>query len=106
VVPKRKEGFGDIAFSTKIMEFMAMGVPVLASRTRIDEFYFNVGLVEFFESGDAGDMAEKILRLIEHPERLAELWRNSGAFIAQNNWAVKQQEYFELVDGLVGARPR
>lgn len=109
VVPKRKEGFGDIAFSTKIMEFMAMGVPVLASRTRIDEFYFGGGptggLVEFFESGDARDMAAKILLLIEEPERVAELRRHSSAFIAQNNWTVKQEEYFELVDGLVGARP-
>lgn len=106
VVPKRKEGFGDIAFSTKIMEFMAMGVPVLASRTRIDEFYFNGGLVEFFESGDAGDMAARISGLIERPERVAELRRNSVEFIDANNWTVKQDEYFALVDGLAGKTRR
>jgi glycosyltransferase involved in cell wall biosynthesis len=106
VVPKRKEGFGDIAFSTKIMEFMAMGVPVLASRTRIDEFYFGDGLVEFFESGNAEDLAEKILALIEAPGRVAELRRKTADYIAKNNWAVKQEEYFALVDGIVGkARP-
>jgi len=102
VVPKRKEGFGDIAFSTKIMEFMAMGVPVLASRTRIDEFYFSGRLVEFFESGNPADMAAKILRLIEQPERIAELRGNSAGFIAANNWTVKQEEYFALVDRVVG----
>jgi glycosyltransferase involved in cell wall biosynthesis len=101
VVPKRKEGFGDIAFSTKIMEFMAMGVPVLASRTRIDEFYFGDRLVEFFESGNAAEMAEKTLGLMAAPERVAELRRNSGEFIAKNDWAVKQEEYFALVDGIV-----
>ncbi len=31
VVPKRAEGFGNEAFSTKILEFMACGVPVLVS---------------------------------------------------------------------------
>ncbi|HWG21591.1 MAG TPA: glycosyltransferase family 4 protein [Terracidiphilus sp.] len=102
VVPKRKEGFGDIAFSTKIMEFMAMGVPVLASRTRIDEFYFNDRLVEFFTSGDAAEMAAKILHLMEQPERLAALRRNCSEFIAGNNWNVKQEEYFALVDCVVG----
>jgi glycosyltransferase involved in cell wall biosynthesis len=102
VVPKRKEGFGDIAFSTKIMEFMAMGVPVLASRTRIDEFYFGDRLVEFFESGNAADLAEKILSLIGTPERVAQLRADSAEFIAQNNWTVKQEEYFALVDGVVG----
>jgi glycosyltransferase involved in cell wall biosynthesis len=104
VVPKRKEGFGDIAFSTKIMEFMAMGVPVLASRTRIDEFYFNNGLVEFFESGNATDMQEKILSLIANPGRVAELRRNSAEFIAANNWTVKQGEYFALLDKVLAKR--
>ena len=102
VVPKRKEGFGDIAFSTKIMEFMAMGVPVLASRTRIDEFYFGNGLVEFFESGNAADLAEKIMSLMQHGRRVGELRSRSAEFIAENNWTVKQQEYFGLVDRLVG----
>jgi glycosyltransferase involved in cell wall biosynthesis len=36
VVPKRNDPFGDEAFSTKILEFMAMGVPVIVSETRID----------------------------------------------------------------------
>ena len=36
VVPKRSEGFGNEAFSTKTLEFMACGVPVIVSRTRID----------------------------------------------------------------------
>jgi glycosyltransferase involved in cell wall biosynthesis len=102
VVPKRKEGFGDIAFSTKIMEFMAVGVPVLATRTRIDEFYFNDRLVQFFESGNAPEMADKILELIESPQRMAELRRNCSEFIAANNWNEKQEEYFALVDSLIG----
>jgi glycosyltransferase involved in cell wall biosynthesis len=104
VVPKRSEGFGNIAFSTKIMEFMAMGVPVIASRTRIDEFYFNERLVEFFESDNAHDLAEKILHLMEDPARVTELRRAGAEFIATNNWAVKQREYFELVDRLTARR--
>lgn len=101
VVPKRGEGFGSIAFSTKIMEFMAKGVPVIASRTPIDEFYFNDRLVEFFESGNAEDLARTILRLIEAPDRLAALRQAGSEFIAVNNWDVKQKEYLALVDGLV-----
>ena len=104
VVPKRVEGFGSIAFSTKIMEFMAMGVPVIASRTPIDEFYFNDRLVEFFESGNAEDLAGKIVHLMEAPERVAAMRQAASEFIAVNNWEVKQKEYFALVDRLVGVR--
>ena len=101
IVPKRGEGFGGIAFSTKIMEFLSMGVPVVVSRTPIDEFYFNDQLVEFFESGNAQDLAAKILHLMETPERLAALRRAGSEFIASNNWDIKKREYFALVDRLV-----
>ena len=69
VVPKRKDSFGNEAFSTKILEFMAMNVPVVASRTRIDEYYFSDRMVQFFESDNAEDLAVKILDLMENPDR-------------------------------------
>lgn len=102
VVPKRSDSFGNEAFSTKIMEFMAMGAPVLAARTRIDEYYFNDDLVQFFESGDARDLAAKIAMLIEDAARREHLRSHCAEFIAHNNWDVRKQEYFGLVDGLMG----
>ena len=104
VVPKRKDSFGNEAFSTKIMEFMAMNVPVIASRTRIDEYYFSEQLVQFFESGSAEDLAAKVLDLMQNPSRRAALCERSTEFIAQNNWDVKKHEYLELVDRLMVAR--
>lgn len=101
VVPKRSDTFGNEAFSTKIMEFMAMGVPVLAARTRIDQHYFNNDLVEFFESGNARDLAAKIEFLVNRPDRREQLSAACSTFIAQNNWDVRKQEYLEIIDRLV-----
>jgi len=47
-------------------------------------------------------MTDKILELSENPQRMAELRRNCSEFIAANNWNVKQEEYFALVDALAG----
>jgi glycosyltransferase involved in cell wall biosynthesis len=105
VVPKRKDSFGNEAFSTKIMEFMAMNVPVVASRTRIDEYYFNEHLVQFFEPGNVSDLAERIFQLMQDPDRRRELCRNGAAFIVDNNWSVKKEEYFALVDRLSTSTP-
>jgi glycosyltransferase involved in cell wall biosynthesis len=102
VVPKRKDSFGNEAFSTKIMEFMAMNVPVIASRTLIDEYYFSEHMVQFFEPGSAEDLAVKVLDLMQNPARRAALCRRSTEFIAQNNWEVRKHEYLDLVDGLMG----
>jgi glycosyltransferase involved in cell wall biosynthesis len=106
VVPKRKDSFGNDAFSTKILEFMAAGVPVLASNTRIDQYYFNRQLVEFFESDNVDDLAAKILALIGNPARRAALRENGAHYIRKNNWEVKRHEYLDLVDRLVVTRKK
>ena len=100
IVPKINDSFGGEAFSTKIMEFMAMNVPVIASRTRVDEYYFTDKMVQFFESGSAHDLAAKILCLVRSPEQRSALCESSTEFIAHNSWDVKKQEYLDLVDRL------
>lgn len=101
IVPKRSDCFGNEAFSTKIMEFMAMGVPVVASKTRIDQYYFNDRLVRFFESGNIEDLAAKVLELAKDPAMCDHLRQDAWEFIKQNNWDVRKSEYLELVDRLV-----
>ncbi len=100
VVPKRAVSFGNEAFSTKILEFMAIGIPVLVSNTRIDRFYFNDSQVMFFNSEDVDDMALKMETLINNAQLRSRLVENSEAYISENNWDVKQSEYFELIRSL------
>lgn len=101
VVPKRSDSFGNEAFSTKIMEFMAMGVPVIASRTRVDQYYFNENIVEFFDSNSVDDLAARILTLRNSTSRRNELRERSSQFIRVNNWDVKSHEYFQVLDRLL-----
>ncbi|GGA59901.1 glycosyltransferase WbuB [Edaphobacter acidisoli] len=101
IEPKRKRSFGNEALSTKILEFMAVGVPVLASNTRINRMYFEDGLIGFFESEDIDDLAAGILRLIEQPACASAMRERGLKFIEENNWNIKKHEYLDLVDGLV-----
>lgn len=100
VVPKRKDSFGNEAFSTKIMEFMSMNVPVVVSRTKIDEYYFDSSLVEFFDSGNSQDLADKVLDLIRNPVKRNALRDQATEFIRHNNWDVKKDQYLGLVNRL------
>ena len=101
IVPKRKDTFGNEAFSTKILEFMAMGVPVIVSDTKVDRHYFNDSVVRFFRGEDEDDLARAMLDLIEHPEKRRALSECAAEFVAKNDWAPKEQEYLSLVDGLL-----
>lgn len=100
IVPKRANGFGNAAFSTKILEFMALGVPVLISKTRIDQYYFDESLVTFFEPENERDLAEKILLVIKDKELRETKAANSIRYIGENNWDVKKGLYIDLVDSL------
>ena len=68
IVPKRKDSFGDEAFSTKTLEFMILGVPIILAETTVDRYYFNDDIVTFFPSGDADALAECMLKLIADRE--------------------------------------
>ena len=98
IVPKRKDDFGNEAFSTKILEFMAMGVPVIVSDTKVDRYYFDSSVVRFFRGEDEEDLAQCMLDLIQHPEKRKTLVERAAEFVANNDWALVKEKYFGLVD--------
>jgi glycosyltransferase involved in cell wall biosynthesis len=101
VVPKRADGFGNEAFSTKILEFMACGVPVIVSRTRIDEHYFDEKLVRFFVPGDEVDLANVLLEVYERRLLHADWIRTARDFAVRNSWQEKVSSYRGLIEGLI-----
>jgi glycosyltransferase involved in cell wall biosynthesis len=103
IVPKRKDDFGNEAFSTKILEFMAMGVPVIVSDTKVDRYYFDDSVVLFFRGGDDEDLAKRMLELITDPLRYSRQAENASRFIETIDWNAKQHEYLELVDSLASS---
>ncbi len=100
IVPKRKDNFGNEAFSTKILEFMAVGTPVIVSDTMIDKFYFNNSTVKFFQSGDVDDLARCMREMIEIPEARQRQIENATRYVKTVDWSAKQHEYLELVERL------
>jgi glycosyltransferase involved in cell wall biosynthesis len=100
IVPKRAVSFGNEAYSTKILEFMAVGVPVIASNTKIDRWYFNDSQILFFRSEDEDDLAEKMERIITDPGLRARLIESGDTYIRLNNWDIKRNEYFDLLRSL------
>lgn len=104
IVPKRRDLFGDEAFSTKSLEFMALGVPVLMANTTIDRFYFNESLVAFFKAGDDVDLARSLLRLYRNSTLRRKMSERCHAFIAENNWERKKYLYFGVLSRLVRLR--
>ena len=101
VVPKRNDAFGGEAFSTKTLEFMSMDVPVIASRTRIDAFYFNESVVQFFRPEDEDDLARCMLALARCSVLRKTLAENALRFVQEMTWEKKEAIYLDLVKTLI-----
>jgi len=98
VAPYRLDVFTDGILPTKLMEYAALKMPVIAARTSAIADYFDDSMVQFFTPGDVDDLARSILTLYIEPERLAQLGKNIDSFNQEHNWRKLGAEYVALVE--------
>jgi glycosyltransferase involved in cell wall biosynthesis len=101
VVPKRADGFGNEAFSTKILEFMACGVPVVISRTAVDSHYFDDRLVKFFAPHDERDLGSALLWAYMSAADRSARAKAGLEFAVRNSWQERVGDYRRLIDALL-----
>ena len=101
VVPKRADGFGNEAFSTKILEFMACGVPVIVARTQVDAYYFDEQLVRFFTPGEVVDLAAAMLWVFEGRTEHAGWILRGREFAIRYQWQERVNDYLAIVENLM-----
>jgi glycosyltransferase involved in cell wall biosynthesis len=107
IEPKRStSAFGNEALSTKILEFMSLGVPVIACRTRIHAYYYDDSIIQYYENDDETELAKQILRLKNDPDLREYLVANARKYVQENTWDARKHEYLQLVDSLTGAKVR
>ncbi len=103
VVPKRNDSFGGEAFSTKILEFMLLGVPLLVSGTKIDRHYFNDSVVKFFEPEDEEGLGRAMVEMARDSDLREGLADRARSLVDREySWDIKKDIYLSMVDGLAG----
>jgi glycosyltransferase involved in cell wall biosynthesis len=107
IEPKRaNSAFSNEALSTKILEFMSLGVPVIACRTRIHAYYYDDSIIQYYENDDEKELAEQMIRLKSDPALRARLVANAEIYVRNNTWDARKHEYLELIDSLVESKVR
>jgi glycosyltransferase involved in cell wall biosynthesis len=100
IVPKKGGVFADEALSTKLLEFAIMGLPIIVSRTKASERYFDPTMVRYFEADDEADLARAIMELHASPALRRRLTTNAFRISESYNWMMYKRVYFHLIDNL------
>ncbi len=100
VVPMRRGALEDQCLSTRLLEYLVMGRPVIASRRPILERYLDQNCVLYYEAEDDAALAEHIRTLLREPARRAALGAAGRRFMEEFHWPDLCREYVEAVGRL------
>jgi glycosyltransferase involved in cell wall biosynthesis len=100
VVPNHLNEATHSMLPMKLLEYAAMGVPVIAAPLKAVEFYFGSDAVRYFKSGDAGDLAMAIEELYRRPEEGAALVRRGQKAIEAISWGKQCEVFYEALDSV------
>ncbi|MFX0200272.1 MAG: glycosyltransferase [Candidatus Hodarchaeota archaeon] len=105
VVPKRDGIFAKEAVSTKLFQYVAMGIPAVVSRTEAEKRYFGEDEVKYFTPEDPEDMAKCIQELYENPEDRYRISQRALRKIDDYSLDNNKREYLRIINSFQFRKP-
>ena len=91
---------GDSMLPVKLLEYVAMGIPVICSRLKTVEYYFDDEMLKFINPGDSEDLAKCIIQLHKEPEQRKLQVTKANKFLTSFNWLAQKKYYNNLIENL------
>jgi glycosyltransferase involved in cell wall biosynthesis len=102
IIAQKASPYSHLVHTNKMTDYWIFGLPVIASRLHAVSELYDDHFIEYFEPGDAADLAAAVRRLRADPGRRAELVRNGRLGQARNGWATQRISYLGMFDSLLG----
>jgi glycosyltransferase involved in cell wall biosynthesis len=99
VVPNRASTLNRFALSSKLFEYVALGVPAAVARLDTLAAHFSDDEVTFFEPDDADSLAEAIAWIASNPEAAREKAARARERAREYSWRQNADRYVRLLDG-------
>lgn len=106
IVPKKDGIFVGEAISTKLFQYVAMGIPTVVSRTVAEQRYFDEDEVKFFEPGNPEDMARCIQELYENPQSRLAMAQRALRKMDGYSLPANTSKYIHIIDELTSGNRR
>jgi len=100
VIPNRKSAATDLMLPVKLMEYIALGIPVVAPRLKAIEYYFTDEMVSFFEPENVDGMAEAIFKVYQNGSRGKSQADKAKEFLEQYGWEKQSLDFINFYLGV------
>jgi glycosyltransferase involved in cell wall biosynthesis len=102
IYPAIKDVHMSLATPTKVLEYSAMGLPIVSSRLRMVEEIFGDSAIMFYESGNVSQFIECVMNLYKNPTLCEELAANAHQiFVQKLSWDHEFRAYLEVLQRLL-----
>jgi glycosyltransferase involved in cell wall biosynthesis len=103
LVPLEISSVTDYALPLKLLEFISLGLPVVAVRNKAILYYFREGDCVFFDWNDPQSLTTALDRLAENPDILMHYRERSVALRDQFSWTAEKEKYVRMLRQLTSA---
>ncbi|MCX7877170.1 MAG: glycosyltransferase [Ignavibacteria bacterium] len=101
VYPPLPNIYTDICYPIKITEMINFRIPVIASRYKTLIHFYPEDCIFYFNPGDANDMAERIIEVMNDPRKVSDKTENAFNKFRNYSWEnVMKKKYMKLIDEL------
>jgi glycosyltransferase involved in cell wall biosynthesis len=98
IIPNRKDLATEYMLPVKLLEYVYLDIPVIASSLKTIRHYFSDDMVEFYQPGNVSELAAKMTLLLKDEQRRGQFAHNAGAFTRKYSWEIMKKDLFSLID--------
>lgn len=97
VVPNRPSELNRFALSSKLFEYVALGLPAVVADLETLRLHFDETEAVFFRAGDADALAEALRTIAQDPERASARVRAAAKRADAYSWERQRRIYLDLI---------
>lgn len=90
--------FTDSIIPVKLLEFIQMGVPVIATRTKILSKYFSEKSLYFLKKNTVEEFTQAVLTLRKNSQLRSSFSNEAKKYLEKNNWIEEEKRYLKLIE--------
>ena len=106
VIGNRRSVASDLMLPVKLMEYVSLGIPVVAPRLRTIAHYFSDDMVAFYEPENIESFADSICQLWKNPELGRRQAEQAARFIKEHGWDRQGPDLVSFYRDLLGSNNR